>query len=245
MNFSVEAFNKVLGNADPTAMNITPKMHNHLNWVFDLETYATNRNAIVPEISAVAFDIGTGNVYHECTFHIDVDSQVQLGREVSSGTLAFWLQQSEEARNKMLLADYKYCKDNGLSLPTPIGGAMVQLSNIIRDVSAKWAEENNASPDPLVWGNGISFDLGKTTSLFESMHIDLPWQYWAERDARTIMDLCPDVKQALWSDFQGVQHFGLDDCKHEVRYLSLAYMLIFRAGSLIAESTNVKTELAQ
>ncbi|QIG60670.1 exodeoxyribonuclease VIII [Vibrio phage VPT02] len=222
-----ELHNKLYGNVDPDSLELSPVSHHHLNWVFDLETYATNQNAIVPELSAVAFDILSGEVFHEATFHIDVDSQVALGREVSASTLSFWLMQSEDARRKMLLADAEYCEKNDLPAPLQIGGAMAQLSHIIKTVSATWAEQTGLSKEPMVWGNGITFDLGKTISLFETAQVPLPWQFWAERDARTLMDLAPGIKKAFEQDFQGIPHYGLDDCKHELRYLSATYIKIW------------------
>ncbi|QDF14735.1 putative exodeoxyribonuclease [Vibrio phage Pontus] len=222
-----ELHKNLYGNVDMDRMDLSPVTHYHLNWVFDLETYATCQNAIVPEISAVAFDILSGEVFHEITLHIDVDSQVALGREVSASTLSFWLMQSEEARRKMLLADPDYCRKNGLEIPLPICGAMGKLRQEIIDVSAKWAEQTGFSKEPLVWGNGITFDLGKTISLFETAQIPLPWQFWAERDARTIMDLAPEIKKGFSLDFRGVPHYGLDDCKHELRYLSATYIKIW------------------
>lgn len=218
---------QLYGNVDPELLEVSPVSHHHLNWVFDLETYATCQNAIVPEISAVGFDILSGEVFHEITVHIDVDSQVALGRVVSASTLSFWLMQSEEARRKMLLADPDYCRKNGLEIPLPICGAMGKLRQEIIDVSAKWAEQTGLSKEPLVWGNGITFDLGKTISLFETAQTPLPWQYWAERDARTLMDLAPGIKNAFGQDFRGVPHYGLDDCKHELRYLSATYIKIW------------------
>ncbi|QCQ57683.1 putative exodeoxyribonuclease [Vibrio phage Athena] len=218
---------QLYGNVNQELMELSPVTHYHLNWVFDLETYATCQNAIVPEISAVAFDILSGEVFHEITLHIDVDSQVALGREVSASTLSFWLMQSEEARRKMLLADPDYCRKRGIELPMPICGAMSKLYQEIIDVSAKWAEQTGFSKEPLVWGNGITFDLGKTISLFETAQVPLPWQFWAERDARTIMDLAPEIKKQFSLDFRGVPHYGLDDCKHELRYLSATYIKIW------------------
>ncbi|AKY02206.1 putative exodeoxyribonuclease [Vibrio phage vB_VorS-PVo5] len=222
-----ELHNKLYGNIDPDSLELSPVSHNHLNWVFDLETYATNQNAIVPELSAVAFDILSGEVFHEATFHLDVDSQVALGREVSASTLSFWLMQSEEARMKMLRADKDYCEKNAIPSPLPIAAAMGQLYSIIRTVSKTWAEQTGLSKEPLVWGNGITFDLGKTISLFETAQVPLPWQFWAERDARTLMDLAPGIKAAFGKDFRGIPHYGLDDCKHELRYLSAAYIKIW------------------
>lgn len=214
---------EIYGNVTKEVLVLEPAMHYKLNWVFDLETYATCRNAIVPEVSGVAFDILTGNTVHEFSFHIDIDSQVKLGREVSASTLTFWMQQENNARDKMLLADPQYCARYGYPKPLQVKEAIAELSKRVVSVSADWGTREGKSKEPLVWGNGISFDLGKIESLCESVGMEVPWMFWNERDARTLMDLCPGIKSAFASDFRGTPHYGLDDCKHEVRYLSAAY----------------------
>lgn len=201
--------------------------HRHLNWVFDLETLGTKQDSIVTEISAVGFDIATGEVEAEKTVHISVDDQVSLGRKVSSGTLAFWLTQSEEAQEKLLLSMDEHCYRNALEMPLPVAGALYQLFDFIRTESARWGACNNDtwySSDPLVWGNGISFDVGKVQSLADITETKVPWVYWAERDARTLVDLMPQVKREVMSNFEGIPHYGLDDCKNEIRYISQIYM---------------------
>lgn len=221
------------GMVDKSKLRLEPVSHEHLNWVFDLETYGTATNSIVPEISAVAFDLSTGEPYHELTMHLDIDSQVALGRVVSAGTLTFWMTQQDDARRKMLLADPKYCKDMGYPAPLGIKDAMEYLHERIRTVSEQWSWGiKGRSREPLVWGNGITFDLGKTISLFETAGVPLPWQFWAERDARTLMDLAPGIKKAFADDFRGIPHYGLDDCKHELRYLSATYIKIQELSAL-------------
>lgn len=223
----VEPVDSLYGNVRPESLVVSPEEHNHLHWVFDLETYGTDSNAIVPEISAVAFDIMSGDVYSEITLHIDVDSQVAVGRTVSAGTLTFWLSQKLEARRKLFLADPGYCDTYDEVAPLHIFDAMCELYDHITRTSAMWGEKEGNSAEPIVWGNGINFDLGKTISLFETVEMPLPWKFWAERDARTLMMLAPAIKKAFSQDFRGVPHYGLDDCKHELRYLSATYIKIW------------------
>lgn len=46
----------------------------------------------------------------------------------------------------------------------------------------------------------------------------VPWKYWAVNDVRTIVDLKPDVKKNY--KFEGTKHSSVDDCKHQIGYLS-------------------------
>lgn len=226
-----ELHDQLYGNVDQSLIKLEPKMHNHLNWVFDLETLATCRNAIVTEVSAIGFNILSGEIVCQFTKHLDIDEQVRLGREISASTLGFWLDQPRESRMKLRLSDKEYCDREGERRPHCLMEALLDLTHLIKEASAKWAiadeqkELDYASAEPLVWGNGINFDLGKVESLYEAVpHVQVPWSFWAERDARTLMDLLPGCKRAFGADFQGIPHYGLDDCKHELRYLSAAYI---------------------
>lgn len=227
--------NEFYGDADLNKMFLSPDFDQHLNWVFDLETLGTKLNAITTEISAVGFDFRTNKPFAEITLHLDIDDQSNLyGRKVSGDTIAFWMAQSNEAREKVMHSSKQYCKDNGLPRPLMVGEALSTLSSFIRKHSKAWAMTNeNASNEPLVWGNGISFDLGKVTNLYETADLCLPWQYWAERDARTMCSCAPAIKSAFGKDFQGVPHYGLDDCKHEMRYLCAIHKEIQLAGEAV------------
>lgn len=218
----------IYGNVDVAKLHVSPVCHNHLNWVFDLETLGTAQNSIVTEISAVGFDILSGKEVHSLTFHLDIDEQVALGRVISASTMSFWLEQPYASREKLHMSNYEHCVRYNKPYPTLLVYALSTLSDTILQVSEAWALENveERRPEPLVWGNGISFDIGKMHSLYESANLKVFWKYWAERDARTLMDLVPQVKDAFMADFQGIKHYGLDDCRHESRYLVAGYRLI-------------------
>lgn len=219
---------KLYGNVDVENLQVRPICHNHLNWVFDLETLGTAQNCIVTEVSAVGFDILSGKEVHSISLHLDIDDQVALGRVISASTMSFWLMQPEEAREKLLLSDYEHCVRFNKPRPASLAPALITLSDTILKVSEAWALDNveERRPEPLVWGNGIYFDIGKMHSLYESANLKVFWKYWAERDARTLMDLMPQVKAEFMADFQGIKHYGLDDCRHELRYLVAGYRLI-------------------
>lgn len=219
----------ILGNVKLANINhVSPQMQKHLNWVFDLETLDTEESAVVTEISAVAFEIDTGAIVKQCTLHLPVQDQIDAGRTISESTLGFWLRQSKEAQNKLLNSFSEFREDNGLPELESLESQLSNLHLTIRNVSAEWAAKagTSFSKEPMVWGNGIRFDLIKTSNLFKSVGLDDPWAYWAERDARTLMDLLHHVKSEVTSDFQGTPHYGLDDCFNELRYLVLGYNII-------------------
>jgi hypothetical protein len=179
----------------------------------DLETLDTKDSAIVPEVSVVAFDILTGKFLGEYTAFIDIDEQSREGRTVSASTLQFWLTQSDYARSIQV---------EGMNKSQSIAKVMLGLKKFMQDICATYSE--NLPEAPYIWGNGIKFDLGKLTSLYECRGYDVPWAFWAERDVRTLVDLMPEAKKE--QEFIGVPHYGLDDCKHQIRYLTRIYQEI-------------------
>lgn len=224
---------------------LKPTMHQFLNFMIDIETLGTNNNSVVPEVSIVAFEIDTGNLVAEKTWHISVDEQISLGRTFSSGTLAFWLTQSAEARDKLILSMDEHCNRNFLKLPVGVDFFMQDLRDFIHLVTLQWEMSNihalselgrevsQGDPQPRVWGNGIRFDLGKITSFYESANTPdhrMPWPFYTEYDVRTMVAFLPSAKSS--TKFEGIPHYGLDDCKHQIKYITKIYQEILAASSI-------------
>lgn len=218
---------------------LAPIMHQNLHFMIDLETLGTASDCIISEVSAVAFEIDTGKIVAERTWHTSVEDQINLGRKVSSGTLAFWLTQSQDARNKMLNSMDEFCNRNFMRLPVAIEFFLDDFKNFIQITTMQWELENKTSlielgrkevdlPDPRVWGNGIKFDLGKLSSLY-GKEDNVPWEFWAERDVHTLVDLLPLAKKE--TKFEGTPHYGLDDCRHQIKYIVKVYQAILEAAN--------------
>ncbi|AXQ66713.1 putative exodeoxyribonuclease [Vibrio phage vB_VpS_PG07] len=220
---------------------LAPNLHQHLGWMADLETLATANSAVVPEISLVAFEIDTGKIVHEMTLHLSVDEQLQAGRTVSSGTLGFWLTQTQEARDKLLLAMDDYQNQTIGKLPWGVNEALTHIRDTVRMITYQWEIQNKhkidrdideSGPRPLIYGNGARFDCGKVADLYEraNRENDYPWGYSGDRDIRTLHSLAPSFKGQ--EEFEGIPHFGLDDCKHQIKYTHKIYNAILEASAL-------------
>jgi len=218
---------------------LTPTLHKHLGWMCDLETLATENSAVIPEVSIVAFEVDTGKIVKEFTYHLSVDEQARLGRKFSSGTLAFWLTQSEEARNKLLLSLDEHCQKSMNKLPLSIDYFLAQLREDVLLTTIMWEKENASRlgfedrvyPEPLVYGNGPRFDMGKIADLYEKAGIEkqYPWGYSGDICVRTLHRLAPHFKYN--EEFVGIPHFGLDDCKHQIKYVTKVYQAILEASN--------------
>ncbi|MCD9175353.1 3'-5' exoribonuclease, partial [Escherichia coli] len=86
-----------------------------------------------------------------------------------ASTILWWLEQSEEARKSLT--------SNTQELST----ALSWLSEfIIKNANHKFVQ---------VWGNGASFDCVILRNSYSLTGQPVPWQWWNDRDVRTIVEL--------------------------------------------------------
>ena len=181
----------------------------HLHIMIDLETLGKTTDAVVTELSAVAFKV-TGEIVSDFSVFISKEDQVtNYGRTICPETIAWWESQTAEARK---------IQEDGAKEAVPLLIAMMKFEEWVQRTNANFHSNVQELPSPIAWGNGISFDLGKIHSMMETNDMSVPWDYWAEADVRTIHKLVPHHKQNM--EFIGTPHFGLDDCKHQIRYLT-------------------------
>lgn len=157
--------------------------------MLDLETMSTRHNAAIASIGAVIFDPNTDTLDGCPTFYqtVDLESNERDGRHFSGSTVAWWLKQSEAARVALV------------SDQLPLQKALERLTAFIV-----------AHKPVIVWANSPSFDCTILRSAYSHHHKHFPFEYWAERDVRTIKDAAypnGDAPQCR----RGVAHGALDD----------------------------------
>lgn len=165
----------------------------------DLETLGTSVDAVVISISAVQFNPLSGKTLSSFEGFIDYESVKDL-LTVSSSTLSWWMSQTARFT---LMRKYLLKKE-------PL--------HITMEKFYTWL--NSIEGDPILWGNGATFDLGKLDTLHNLIYRGSlkPWKYSHERDVRTLVELHKSLKYSM--PFNGIPHDGLDDCKHQIKYIS-------------------------
>lgn len=155
----------------------------------DLETMSTHHNAAIASIGAVIFDPNADSLKNCPTFYqtVDLESNERDGRHFSGSTVSWWLKQSEAARVALL------------SNQLPLHKALECLNAFI------------AMHKPvIVWANSPSFDCTILRTAYAHHHRHFPFQYWAERDVRTIKDAAyPNGDAPICQ--KGTAHSALDD----------------------------------
>lgn len=170
--------------------------------MLDIETLSTENDAVIVQISAVQFNPITGETYRTFDVNIDPQTAIDLGLNVSASTTKFWLSQSKEAIDSVFN-----------KIAVSLHEALIGLKIFIISCSS-----SSDKVDTRIWGNGPSFDCSKIKSSYVALKLPLPWLYFNERCVRTIVACDSSYKKN--TPFTGIKHYGLDDCKHQIKYIS-------------------------
>ena len=68
-----------------------------------------------------------------------------------------------------------------------------------------------------IWANSPSFDCVILKNAFNACGINLPWNYWNERDCRTLVTFNPDIKKQIIND---LPHGAVSDYLYQIKYCS-------------------------
>lgn len=163
----------------------------------DLETMGTRPNAPIIAIGAVTFDMRNLTLGERFYSTVDLASSVGLGSVVDPGTVMWWLKQSDDARKALTMRKAPH--------------AMVVLGQF-----ADWMRRNAVERKSVrVWGCGPDFDCVLLSEHYHKGLLEVPWEFWNQRDYRTLKSLYPNVEQ----DPRVGHHNALDDAIHQVNHI--------------------------
>lgn len=190
----------------------------YVHVMVDLETMGKKHNAPIVAIGAVVFDPATGSIGESFYKVVCLESSVNWGAVMDPSTVIWWLKQSSEARSAIVNDD-----------AIPLLDALLQFREFVSDNVA------GGSKKAQVWGNGTSFDNSILRSSYDCIAEDYPWEYWNDRDVRTMVEL----GQAISLDpkttipFEGYRHNALADAIHQARYVSAIWQRIIAGNQVL------------
>ena len=164
--------------------------------MLDLETLATSPDSVILTFGAIKFnpfdpdrDMDDG-LY----MRVNVDEQINLGRRVDEGTVAWWGTQSEEVREEAL----------GETDRVGLDDFTRQLNKFVLTADRIWAQ-------------GPVFDIVILENLYRQLGKPTPWPYYVIRDSRTLL-------KALGDDRKGgaLLHNALADCVSQAQAVQSA-----------------------
>jgi hypothetical protein len=165
--------------------------------MIDLETLGRTPQAPIIAIGAVYFDPNTGALGESYYSAIDFESACER-RTPYAATVKWWLSQSDDARK-----------------------AVVKGKEDMKEALRGLIQFIKANDGATVWGNGSTFDISMLEDCIRQYKGRVPWQFWAVRDVRTVVEMgeLKGVKRDSVK-FIGTPHHALDDAKHQARYVS-------------------------
>lgn len=132
----------------------------------DMETLGKHHDAVVISVGLCLFSETA--IIRRTHVRMDLDEQESIGRQCDTETVLWWLGQDD-------------AKDRLVRLEAPIY-TISQLHTLLRD----WSHDVGIDFDIPVWACGPDFDFTILRSLFKANHMEMPWQFYVQRDFRTI-----------------------------------------------------------
>lgn len=162
----------------------------------DIESMGQTPGSAVVGIGACFFDTATGQIGDSYYQAVNLATCVRAGLTMDPGTVMWWMQQSEEARNAICFTT-------------------IQLEVALREF-AEWIHARCPRDAVRPWLRGPSFDAALLTAAYRATGIELPWFYWNERCHRTLTARNPSVEPP---ERLGTFHNAKDDAIHQARWL--------------------------
>lgn len=194
-------------------------MKDIIDVMLDLETLGLGNTPVISQVSAVAFDIESGEVFDEYNEKVSPQSCVKLGLKVDGSTVEWWLQQDQAVLEKVIVKSITGGKD--------IKEVLITFSNFLKELKTK-----HKAKEVRIWGNGTLADNKWLESVYDLAKESKPFKYWEHSDVRTLVDLGwrltgKDYKKD--TAFVGEKHNAIDDCKHQIKYCSAIYAELTKA----------------
>lgn len=147
-----------------------------MNIVLDLETLGTDTHPVILQIGAVAFDPEKKTIIRKFKLSIDIESCLKAGLKIDAITLAWWMKQPEDVRNKVFAGTTK--------LETALEEFKTWLN----------ALTNNNLQTVQLWGNGILADNAWLKSAYRHCNMTYPIHYKNDRDIRTLLSMTAKIR---------------------------------------------------
>lgn len=161
----------------------------------DLETLGRRAGCVVLSLGAVYFDPLAGELGDELYSVVFVKGQDKFGLHTDPETLAWWMKQSEQARDVL-------AKSSRLATSERLPRALQIFNDFIEPAGFKNVK---------IWGNGADFDNAILTACYAAVGSSIPWEFWNNRCYRTLKSLAPSIKMTR----AGTYHNALDDAKSQ------------------------------
>jgi len=188
-----------------------------LDIMLDLETLGKSNSPVLVQLAAVSFRAEDGAVLDSFNRKISPQSCSRVGlscrgEDDKGTTLDWWLTQDPAVFNKIVLEAFSKGEDVVL---------------VLQDFS-RWLLEQKKKHNATsikVYGKGPAADCVWLRSAYDAAKLEAPWKYWDDACVRTYLDIGYRVFGIKAKDipFEGNKHDAIDDCKYQIKCVSLVF----------------------
>jgi len=164
-----------------------------MHGMIDIETLGVTPDSTILSIGALGFNPFSTEIYSEQYVYNRIILESQADRLIDESTLAWWSEQSPEARAEA------FGEDNRIELSDTLD----ELSRFVRKCDK-------------IWANGINFDIPVLEHAYIQLNKAYPWRYHNVLDTRTIYKIDPNFKKLKNN------HHALADCLNQIEALQSA-----------------------
>jgi hypothetical protein len=149
----------------------------------DIESLALGPRPVITQIAMLAYELESDELLDDrFVQYLPIEPQQQIipPRRISASTIAWWMKQSDEAREKFELNTGTDFED----LVAAIRGLIAAFNRLT----------HNGTRNYEISAKGPKFDIVAIETLIEELGLEVPWDYWRVTDVRQ------DLRRALIKD---------------------------------------------
>jgi hypothetical protein len=181
------------------------------NVMIDLESLGQEAGNVIVTLSAVQFDLETGEMGRIFDKSIKIADSQRHGLTIDVSTVLWWMGQNEDARMQLIESQNK-----AEDLTLVLADFKKWLSNLPNSHLRTVYDRR----DIHVWGRGPRFDMALLSYAYKAIQYqETPWDFRKERCVRTYEALAPHIKKEFDAKREGTFHNGVDDAKHQIKYI--------------------------
>jgi hypothetical protein len=183
--------------------------------MLDLETVGLCDNAVITQLSAVAFSIDNGSILDTFDEHIGIKPSVQKGLKIDGSSMEWWFKQPNKVYEEVFV--------KAMTSETKIEDVLSRFDTWLKSLKDRFGVDYKSNIN--MWGNGALADNKWIRQAYKVCNMEPPWAFYEDRDVRTIVELGRrlfdyEYRKTL---FEGTVHNAVDDCKHQIKYCSEIY----------------------
>jgi len=190
--------------------------------MLNLQTVGLCDNAVITQLTAVAFSLDTGINLDSFNEHIGIRNSVQKGLRIDSSSIEWWFNQPQNVYEDVFLP--------ALVSEVRLEDVLGKFSEWIETLKTNYGSDFQTTVN--VWGNYNKW----IRQAYKVCKIEPPWEFYEDRDVRTLVEVGHRLKVNKNTSEESISN-ALDDCRNQIKNCSDIYNKLIQASPSMSSST--------